>query len=240
MDDGREDTAKKNIRKKMLEIRSSLTAEQVREKSLAIFRNMFESGVMDDVGLVLLFAPVRKEPDMFLAHEMIKNDYPHVLTAYPKVFISEKQNIKKDSNFNSISLESDGCKCDVIYENARKGMDFYIVDDYKSKLKSGYMNIMEPATDSAPGNLEKVDLSIYSDKKALIIVPGLAFDVYGNRTGYGGGFYDRYLEPYRENANIIKAAVCYDFQLSKDVISSSAHDVKMNYIITDKNTLFVK
>lgn len=209
------DYCKKNIRKKMLDIRNAMTAGQVREKSLAIINNLFESGILNNAGLVLLFAPVRNEPDMFLAHDMIKGEYSHVPAAYPKVFINE---------------------------NAEKSMDFFIVEDYKSELEPGYMNIMEPNADSAAGNVKKVDLSLFlsNGKRALIIVPGLAFDIYGNRTGYGGGFYDRYLQPCGENENIIKAAVCYDFQLSKDAISSSAHDVKMDYIFTDRDALLIK
>ena len=75
------DYCKKNIRKKMLDIRNAMTAGQVREKSLAIINNLFESGILNNAGLVLLFAPVRNEPDMFLAHDMIKGEYSHVSAA---------------------------------------------------------------------------------------------------------------------------------------------------------------
>lgn len=34
---------------------------------------------------------------------------------------------------------------------------------------------------------------IYIDKNSMVIVPLLAFDTIGNRVGYGGGFYDRFL-----------------------------------------------
>ncbi|MCI8306853.1 MAG: 5-formyltetrahydrofolate cyclo-ligase [Lachnospiraceae bacterium] len=204
------DEEKKYIRKKMLGIRSSLTAGQVYEKSLAICENIFKSFIMNDIGVVLLYAPVRNEPDMFLAHEILKKDYPGVPAAYPKV------------------------------SGDNHSMDFYKVYDYKKELAPGYMKIMEPRADDRAKNSRKVDLSLYREKKALVIVPGLAFDIHGNRTGYGGGFYDRYLHPYRKDGNIIKAAVCYDFQLQRKGINCNAHDVRMDCIFTDNDALFMK
>lgn len=59
------------------------------------------------------------------------------------------------------------------------------------------------------------------------IVPALAVDVCGNRLGFGKGFYDKFLS---ENA-CVKIAICYDFQVCKD-IPSEKHDVKMDCIVT--------
>jgi 5-formyltetrahydrofolate cyclo-ligase len=61
----------------------------------------------------------------------------------------------------------------------------------------------------------------------LVLVPGLAFDLSGNRLGRGRGFYDRMLE----NASGIKCGVGYDFQLMEKV-PTEPHDAKVNFIIT--------
>ena len=60
-----------------------------------------------------------------------------------------------------------------------------------------------------------------------VIVPGVAFDVRGNRLGLGGGFYDRFL-PRAVNAK--KIALAYDFQLV-DSLPTEAHDANINYIL---------
>ena len=61
----------------------------------------------------------------------------------------------------------------------------------------------------------------------FMLVPGLAFDKNGNRLGYGGGFYDKYLASHEE---IITAALGYDFQIVEKV-PSEPHDKKMDYLI---------
>lgn len=74
----------------------------------------------------------------------------------------------------------------------------------------------------------------------LIIIPGIVFDKNKNRIGFGGGYYDRFLfhlkNLHKKNNSImpIIIAPCYDFQLLEN-IPSETHDIKVNYIITEKN-----
>ena len=68
----------------------------------------------------------------------------------------------------------------------------------------------------------------------LVLVPGVAFDKNLNRIGYGKGFYDIFLENL--DSSILKVGVCYDFQLF-DSIPANSHDIKMDLIITEKQTV---
>ena len=67
----------------------------------------------------------------------------------------------------------------------------------------------------------------------VIIVPGIAFDVQGNRIGFGKGCYDKLLV----KTNGIKVGFCYDFQLC-DNIPTEETDIKMDCIITESGIKF--
>lgn len=63
----------------------------------------------------------------------------------------------------------------------------------------------------------------------LVIVPGLAFDPQGNRIGFGGGFYDRFLSEVQAP----KIALAYSFQVVEK-IEAGPHDVRMDKVVTDE------
>lgn len=71
-------------------------------------------------------------------------------------------------------------------------MEFYQVNDL-SELKVGYRGILEPSGEGKRFRLEECPA-----EKTLLLMPGVAFDLFGNRLGYGGGFYDRFLTLYPE------------------------------------------
>ena len=79
--------------------------------------------------------------------------------------------------------------------------------------------------------IKYVDKNNIGDNFDLIIMPGVAFDRYGNRIGYGGGYYDKYLLNIKED--IKKIALAYDIQVIDD-IHREKHDIKVDCIITEK------
>ncbi|MBQ6757655.1 MAG: 5-formyltetrahydrofolate cyclo-ligase [Selenomonadaceae bacterium] len=74
---------------------------------------------------------------------------------------------------------------------------------------------------------------IQSAKIDCVIVPGVAFDIHGNRLGLGGGYYDRFL-PRAVNAK--KIALAYDFQLV-DHLPTETHDAKIDMVMTLKRSV---
>ena len=91
--------------------------------------------------------------------------------------------------------------------------------DNPDAVTLGYGGILEPVA----------DFPVAEDEEALVIMPGLAFDRNGNRIGYGGGFYDRYLAAHR---GLITVALCYGFQVFEH-IETDAYDVPVDYVISE-------
>ncbi len=72
----------------------------------------------------------------------------------------------------------------------------------------------------------------------IVVAPLLAFDVSGNRLGYGGGYYDRTLRDLRARRDIVAAGVGYDEQEFSAVPGDTGDEI-LDMIITDRRTLRV-
>ncbi|MGC9941383.1 MAG: 5-formyltetrahydrofolate cyclo-ligase [Verrucomicrobiota bacterium] len=90
-------------------------------------------------------------------------------------------------------------------------------------IVTGKFGIRESSPQCAEISLEKFN---------LILVPGMAFDLSGNRLGRGRGFYDRLLAA----AAGVKCGVCYDGQLFPE-IPTDPRDVKVDFILTPSKLL---
>ena len=67
----------------------------------------------------------------------------------------------------------------------------------------------------------------------IIIVPLVGFSFEGYRLGYGGGYYDRFIEEKNREGKIITVGFGYTFQETKNLPIES-HDQKLNWILTEK------
>ena len=68
---------------------------------------------------------------------------------------------------------------------------------------------------------------------SIIIVPLVAFSLFGYRLGYGGGYYDRYIKKNLDDKNLIKIGLGFSFQ-KYDELPNENHDQKLNWILTEK------
>lgn len=75
-----------------------------------------------------------------------------------------------------------------------------------------------------------------ADEIDLIIVPGVAFDRKGNRIGYGGGFYDRFLPRCPQAVWI---GLAYQAQIISDTLPQP-WDAPLQRIVTEDGSLIVK
>jgi 5-formyltetrahydrofolate cyclo-ligase len=69
-----------------------------------------------------------------------------------------------------------------------------------------------------------------SEELDMVVVPGLGYTRAGDRLGRGAGYYDRYLENYKG----AKIGVIYEQLLISD-LAVEAHDMKVDFLITEKN-----
>ena len=67
----------------------------------------------------------------------------------------------------------------------------------------------------------------------VVVLPLLAVDGRGVRLGYGGGYYDRFLERHPE---ALAVAYCFDFQIVREV-PEEEHDRRAALIISDKRII---
>lgn len=102
-----------------------------------------------------------------------------------------------------------------------RNMTFYKLTDF-SQLSPGYFGIPEPEQG------ERVNW-----KDALMIMPGVAFDHACHRVGYGGGFYDRYLEKHPE---LTRLALAFEFQMLSQVPTEPT-DISPQIIVTEQQSI---
>ena len=71
----------------------------------------------------------------------------------------------------------------------------------------------------------------------VVIVPALAFDSKKNRIGFGGGYYDTFLEKVRKKNNkVLFIGVCYDFQII-DSVPTEKHDVTLDFVVSESKII---
>lgn len=104
-------------------------------------------------------------------------------------------------------------------------MEAYIITK-EEDLEVGKFGIMEPKAGCEVLMPEQID---------LIILPCLSCDRKGNRLGYGGGYYDRYLE----RCNGVRVVICRE-KLMLDEIPSETFDQKGDFLVTEKGIFPIK
>lgn len=120
-----------------------------------------------------------------------------------------------------------------------KEMDFFRIYSL-ADLTEGYRGILEPSRGYSYDEWTDDRLS----QRALICLPGAAFDRARHRIGYGGGFYDRFWGGLSESGGkttgtvrsllkITTAALAFDCQIYES-IPWEAHDICPEWIITEK------
>ncbi len=103
------------------------------------------------------------------------------------------------------------------------------IHNLEQDLQIGTWGIREPK----PGLCPPVDpLEI-----DLVLVPGVAFDLKGNRLGYGAGYYDRFVLRLRPETPL--AALAFEEQVLPE-IQPDPHDRPMHMVVTENRVIAVE
>jgi 5-formyltetrahydrofolate cyclo-ligase len=92
----------------------------------------------------------------------------------------------------------------------------------KDQLQPGYLGILEP--------LDSPETDVWGPED-VILVPGVAFDKYGNRVGNGAGYYDRFLSL---NPLPLRWGIGFHQQFHDQELAHTHHDVRMGAIVTER------
>lgn len=103
---------------------------------------------------------------------------------------------------------------------ASLGMTHYLLTD-NTKFKKNNYNIPEPID----------GLEVPDNKIDVVFVPLLAFDLHGNRVGYGKGFYDKFLS--KCNPETIKIGLSF-FEAEEPIEDISENDIRLDYCVTSE------
>ncbi|WP_456313472.1 5-formyltetrahydrofolate cyclo-ligase [Pseudomonas shirazensis] len=103
----------------------------------------------------------------------------------------------------------------------RKMSHFLLTDN--TKIKKNEYNIPEPVN----------GLPVPSETIDVVFVPLLAFDVFGNRIGYGKGFYDKFLAECKPET--IKIGLSF-FEAENKIDDIFELDINLDYCVTPLKT----
>jgi len=94
------------------------------------------------------------------------------------------------------------------------------------ELETGMYRILEPRADLREIAAKRPAV----ESLDLIMVPGVAFDQLGGRTGHGKGYYDKLLEHAPDASPLV--ALAFDCQMFPE-IPMQAHDIFMDRVVTE-------
>src|SRR5699024_7963953 len=102
----------------------------------------------------------------------------------------------------------------------KKQLIFYELDSF-NQLENGYANILEPNPN--------VTFSANKEQIELLLVPGVLFDRRGYRIGFGGGYYDRFLQDFPNKT----VSLASEYQMAES-LPNSPFDIPIQQILTEK------
>lgn len=212
------DTAdvKSALRKEIIARRKALPAEEMTELSCRAQERLMRDPAWAKAQNIAMYVPMRKETDTNLLMDAAWAAGKNVF--FPRVHAS----IKGVMHF---------CQC-TSRADLEPGV-FGIMEPDLSKTKKCLFAGMETPT-------PQEDYRTGLPWPDLVLMAGVAFDRQGHRLGYGGGYYDRFMEKAAQNnASSVFLAFAYDFQIM-DSIPYERWDKPVHGYCTEKELVWLR
>ena len=180
--------------------------KEFRKKQFKIRKNLFQNIV--DIFNEKLFEELFAEIDF---------DNIKIVSS----FVSINTEINTDE-LNNYILKKKKTLCLPVIQKKNTHLEFRKFTS-ENQMVNGFMNIKEPA---------KTNEILIPE---LLFVPCLAYDNFGFRLGYGGGYYDRTFNHLKKNnKKFFSVGYAFDEQRVLEVPKDN-FDIKLDYVITEKN-----
>ena len=101
-----------------------------------------------------------------------------------------------------------------------KEMEFYYIKSLQD-VQPGSMGILEPKGEQS---------QLADEERALMLMPLVGYDEHNNRLGYGGGYYDRYLQKHPKHPTM---GLAFTLQKVREIPVEET-DLKPQIIITEE------
>ena len=132
---------------------------------------------------------------------------------------------EKENEFDP-QLITDYC----YFKNPHQQLFYPVISEKDNTMESVIVNDHTVFAPNKYGIDEPVHaLPMFPEEIDLLIVPLLAFDIKGNRVGYGKGYYDRFLKECRED--LVKVGFSF-FEAEAEISDIKRYDVKLDHCIT--------
>ena len=112
-------------------------------------------------------------------------------------------------------------------------MEFYRFEEWK-ELEESRLGILEPDKNPAKRFPYELHISLDRAQDCVFIVPGLAFDSHCNRLGYGGGYYDKYLQGFEKRMTL---GIAYSEQIV-DRVPVTNKDQSLDLVVTPQGAFY--
>lgn len=206
------------VRSQVKSLRKNLSADDKTALDNGVYENtiklLSELNLNRTIKCIYTYASYGKETDTLklIEHFLNRSDAENASEAeYPAVSshrISTDLDLNTDVSIAVPKVLSDGV------------MDFFTINSIDD-LTKGYMGIPESKSCILP--------CLFNETETLMLMPGLAFSRNGKRCGYGGGYYDRFLQ---KEPGHLRIALCYSWQLFEDFETENT-DMYVDYIVTE-------